>query len=192
MRVRRASVVAAVVAVLALTGCGAASDWATDCDTDGQGVIRCVGDDRPPAPQLELELLDGGTLDAAALRGQVVVINFWGSWCPPCRAEAADLEAIYQATRDRGVAFVGVNVRDERDRARAFERGRVTYPSLFDPASRLALDFNIPPNSIPATMIVDRNGRIAVVIREAVRQDDLQPLVEQIVAEPIKAEPVDG
>ncbi|MFV2109964.1 TlpA family protein disulfide reductase [Micromonospora sp. LOL_015] len=183
-RLARSAVLLAgtLAAALVLTGC-AASGWATDCETDPQGVIRCTGDDRPAAPELEAELLDGSAFDPAAYRGQVLVVNFWGSWCPPCRAEAADLEATYQATRDRGVRFLGINVRDERDKARAFEAGRVTYPSLFDPASRLALDFNIPPNSIPATMIIDRSGRIATVVRAEIRQDDLQPLVEQVAAE---------
>ncbi|WP_326555909.1 TlpA family protein disulfide reductase [Micromonospora sp. NBC_01813] len=174
-----------------LTGCGA-SGWETDCETDAQGIIRCVGEHRPAMPQLDAELLDGSSFDPASVRGQVLVVNFWGSWCPPCRAEAADLEATYQATRDQGVAFLGINIRDERDKAQAFEQGRVSYPSVFDPGSRLALDFNIPPNSIPATMIIDRDGRIATVVRREIRQEDLQPLVEQVAAEGIRADPVDG
>ncbi|MFY1635564.1 TlpA family protein disulfide reductase [Solwaraspora sp. WMMB335] len=187
---------------LALTGC-AGDSWQDNCQTDAQGIITCAGDNRPPAPELAAELLDGSTFDPAGYRGQVLVVNFWGSWCPPCRAEAADLEATYQATRDQGVGFLGVNVKDSRDAALAFEDGRVSYPSLFDPASRLALDFDIPPNSIPATIIVDRHGRIATVIRQAVRQEGLQPLIEQIaaeatvpvaepVADPATADPADG
>lgn len=183
------ALVGAVVAGLALTGCGA-SGWETDCETDSQGVISCVGDNRPAMPELDAELLDGSRFDPADYRGQVLVVNFWGSWCPPCRAEAADLEATYQATRDQGVAFLGINVRDERDKAIAFEQGRVSYPSVFDPGSRLALDFNIPPNSIPATMIIDRDGRIATVVRREIRQEGLQPLVEQIAAE--GTSPADG
>ena len=62
------------------------------------------------------------------------MLNFWGSWCAPCRAEADDLEATYQATKASGVTFLGINVQDSRDKALAFEEGRVTYPSLFDPA----------------------------------------------------------
>lgn len=111
------------------------------------------------------------------------MLNFWGSWCAPCRAEADDLEATYQATKGSGVAFLGVNVQDNRDKAVAFEEGRVTYPSLFDPASRLALALDIPPNTIPATVILDREGRIATVIRAAVTQDGLRPLVEKVAAE---------
>lgn len=113
----------------------------------------------------------------------MVVLNFWGSWCAPCRAEADDLEATYQATKGSGVTFLGINVQDSKDKALAFEEGRVTYPSIFDPPSRLALALDIPPNTIPATVVLDREGRIAVVIRAAVRQEGLQPIVERIAAE---------
>lgn len=113
----------------------------------------------------------------------MVVVNFWGSWCPPCRAEADDLEATYQATKASGVKFLGINVQDNRDKALAFEEGRVTYPSLFDPPSRLALAFDISPTTIPATVVLDRDGRVAVVIRSAVTQERLQPIVARIAAE---------
>jgi len=175
-------IAALATAVLVLTGC-TASRWEENCETTGQGVIECPAGSRAQAPTLAGELLDGTRYDLGVDRGQVVVINFWGSWCPPCRAEAADLEATYQATRDRGVRFLGINVKDERDKARAFEEGRVSYPSLFDPASRLALDFDISPNTIPATLVLDRAGGIAVVIRQAVRQDGLQPIIERLAAE---------
>jgi peroxiredoxin len=81
------------------------------------------------------------------------------------------------------VTFLGINIRDDRDRARAFERGRASYPSIFDPAGRMALDFDVPPSTIPATLVIDRSGRLAVVIRTAVRQPDLQPIVERIAGE---------
>ncbi|GAB3948422.1 hypothetical protein GCM10027614_45480 [Micromonospora vulcania] len=111
------------------------------------------------------------------------MLNFWGSWCAPCRAEADDLEGTYQATKGSAVTFLGINVQDQRDKAKAFEEGRVTYPSLFDPSSKLALALDIPPNTVPATVVLDRKGRIAVVIRAAVKQEGLQPIVERIAAE---------
>lgn len=177
-----ALLVTALLATVALAGCSGGS-WEENCETTPQGVIQCAPENRPPAPNVAGELLDGGRYDLAQDRGQVVVVNFWGSWCAPCVAEADDLEATYQATRDTGVTFLGVNVQDVRDKARAFEQGRVTYPSLFDPASRTALDFEIPPNNVPATIVLDREGRIAVVIRRGVRQDGLQPIVERLAAE---------
>ncbi|MEV0396655.1 TlpA family protein disulfide reductase [Polymorphospora rubra] len=177
------TVLLALLAAVALAGC-TSGGWEQDCDTTPDGVIECAPDNRPAAPDVAGELLTGGRYDLTQDRGQVVVVNFWGSWCAPCRAEAADLEATYQATKDSGVRFLGINVQDARDKAIAFEEGRVSYPSLFDPASRLALEFEVlPPNTVPATVVLDRDGRIAVVIRKAVRQETLEPIVARIAAE---------
>jgi thiol-disulfide isomerase/thioredoxin len=183
MRSRRpiAALLAAVTAVTALVGCSSGSEESR-CATDG-GIISCAPDQRSAPPKIAGELLTGGGYDLSTARGQVVVVNFWGSWCAPCRAEADDLEATYQATKGSGVTFLGINIQDNKDKAVAFEEGRVSYPSLFDPASRLALALDIPPNTIPATVVLDRDGRIATVIRAAIKQDGLQPIVERVAAE---------
>jgi peroxiredoxin len=181
----RRRVAAATAALLTGASLAACSDgnWEDNCSTTPQGVIECSPGKRPAAPKVSGELLAGGRYDLSQDRGQVVVVNFWGSWCAPCRAEADDLEATYRATRDRGVRFLGINIQDSRDKAIAFEEGRVTYPSLFDPASRVALDFEVPPNTIPATIVLDRDGRIAAVIRKGVRQEGLEPIVTRIAGE---------
>ncbi|MFD6563494.1 TlpA family protein disulfide reductase [Micromonospora profundi] len=173
----------AAVATVALAGCTSAQGREKTCTTTAEGIIECAPDQRSAPPKLAGELLTGGTYDISEARGQVVVVNFWGSWCAPCRAEADDLEAVYQATKGSGVSFLGINVQDQRDKAKAFEEGRVTYPSLFDPASRLALDLDIPPNTVPATVVLDREGRVAVVIRAAVKQEGLRPIVERVAGE---------
>ncbi|HEU4425754.1 MAG TPA: TlpA disulfide reductase family protein [Pilimelia sp.] len=158
------------------------------CGEDGTAAatanVEYAPADRTTAPTVTGELLDGGRYDLASARGTVVVVNFWGSWCPPCRAEIGDLEATYQATKAKGVSFLGINIRDDRDKARAFQAGRVSYPSLFDPQSRLALAFDVPPNAIPATIVLDRVGRVAVVIRRAVLRADLEPIIARVAAEP--------
>ncbi|WP_190255420.1 TlpA family protein disulfide reductase [Dactylosporangium sucinum] len=147
------------------------------------GVVAAA--DRARAPRLEGELLDGGRFDPESVAGMAVVVNFWASWCAPCRAEAEELNATAEATRELGARFVGVNVRDGRDQARAFVEGRELYPSLFDPPGRIALAFtDVPPNTIPATVIIDRRGRVAVVLRKAVTQRELEPLVRQVAEEP--------
>ena len=183
MRTRRpiAALLAAIAAATALVGCSSGSEESR-CASDGV-TITCAPDQRSKTPKVSGELLTGGSYDISQARGQVVVVNFWGSWCAPCRAEADDLEATYQATRGSGVTFLGINVQDQRDKAKAFEEGRVSYPSIFDPASRLALAFDIPPNTTPATVVLDREGRIATVIRAAVTRDGLRPIVERIAAE---------
>ncbi|MEU4367391.1 TlpA family protein disulfide reductase [Micromonospora chersina] len=183
MRTRRlaAALLAAVTAGTALVGCSSGSEESR-CESDGV-TITCAPDQRSKTPKVSGELLTGGSYDVSEARGQVVVVNFWGSWCAPCRAEADDLEATYQATKASGVTFLGINVQDSKDKAIAFEEGRVTYPSLFDPASRQALNFDIPPNTTPATVVLDREGQVAVVIRRAVTREELQPVVERVAAE---------
>ncbi|MGN9913167.1 TlpA family protein disulfide reductase [Phytohabitans sp. LJ34] len=179
MRLRAA--LAALFLAATLTACdGGERDG---CDTSSTGTIECPVDKRPTPPRLSGELLEGGRYDLSQDRGQVVVINFWGSWCAPCRAEIDDLEQVYLATKDRGVRFLGINIRDDRDKAKAFQQGKVTYPSVIDPSSKLALDFDIPPNTIPATIVLDREGRIAVVIRASVKAADFEPIVARVAAE---------
>jgi thiol-disulfide isomerase/thioredoxin len=111
------------------------------------------------------------------------VVNFWGSWCSPCRAEADDLEQTYQATKGGGVSFIGVNSRDGRDAAKAFEKGRVSFPSVYDPDGEVALSFDVTQVTTPSTLILDKQGRIAIGLRKATTAAELRPLVERIVAE---------
>jgi thiol-disulfide isomerase/thioredoxin len=129
--------------------------------------------------------MDGkGTFDMTQHRGEVVVVNFWASYCPPCRTEAPELEKVLAATRAQGVTFVGVNVHDQRDAAdRYLADIKPTYGSIFDPSSAKALDFDVPPNAIPATIILDKAGRIAAVIRGGVDQPLLEPIVRDLLAE---------
>lgn len=182
MRRLVAVVLTAVTAAGALAGCGSAS-WESDCVTSASNIIECAPDQRPEARQVTGELLEGGTYDVSSERGNVVVVNFWGSWCNPCRAEADDLENTYQATKAQKVSFIGVNVRDDKDAAKEFERGRVTYPSIFDPQGSVALKFDVSQVTTPATLILDRQGRIAVALRKSTTVGELQPLVERVAAE---------
>jgi thiol-disulfide isomerase/thioredoxin len=182
---------ALVLCLAVLSGCSTGRN-AVD-QTAGGGNRYVAGDgrtvvfapkDRKPAPVVRGSTVDGGSFDLGSVRGHVVVVNFWASWCAPCRLEAGELEAVHLSTKDSGVRFIGVDSRDEQDAARAFLAGRVTYPSLFDPAGRIALRFtDVPPTTLPATLIVDKAGRVAAVIRASVTQDALTKLVDQIGAE---------
>lgn len=119
--------------------------------------------------------------------GKVVVINLWGQWCAPCRAEADDLEMSYEATRDLGVQFLGINVRDpQRDKAQDFVvDNQVTYPSIYDPPMRTlaALGGNYPTSVIPSTLVLDRQHRVAGVFLKALLADDLTPVIERVASE---------
>ena len=183
MRRLTATLITAVAAAGLLAGCGEES-WEKRCTTTPDRVIECAPEQRPQVSGVTGELLDGGAYDVANDRGKVVVVNFWGSWCNPCRAEADDLEKTYQATKDKGVAFIGVNSRDDRDAAQAFERRfGVTFPSVWDPAAKVALTFDVTQVATPSTLILDRQGRIAVAIRQPTILSQLQPLVERVAAE---------
>lgn len=174
-----------VALVVALSGCS--SGTPTSADDNAISVEYVVGD-RKPAPPIAGELLDGSAYDMASLKGKVVVVNFWASWCAPCRVEAADLEKVYADTEASGVEFLGINIRDDRDKAKAFVIGRASYPSIFDPAGRVGLGFtDIALSTPPSTLVVDREGRVAAIIRTSVHAEDLQPIVARVAAEQPRA-----
>jgi thiol-disulfide isomerase/thioredoxin len=173
MRARRWRAAAlTVVATLALTAC---SSSGTSAGANAASQMFASGK-RVAAPAVTGTLLAGATFDLSADRGHVVVVNFWGSWCAPCRSEAADLQSVYAS----GAAdFVGVNVRDDHDAASAYVSAhQITYPSIFDPSGRVALAFrNVPPSSVPATIVIDPAGKIAGIHFGAISTADLKKMI---------------
>ncbi|KKD12313.1 hypothetical protein TR66_26725 [Streptomyces sp. WM6391] len=119
-------------------------------------------------------------------RGYVIVINVWGSWCAPCRAEAPALKKISDATGKLGVRFGGFNTRDNDSAAMAFERSyKITYPSLRDRDGRLVLRFDglVPVSAVPSTVLIDRSGHIAARIIGPTTYDTLNTVVRELAAE---------
>lgn len=133
-------------------------------------------------------MTDGKTTSLSDFEGDVVVLNVWGQWCGPCRGEADDLERVYENTKDLGVVFLGINVRDnQQDKAQDFVIDRnVSYPSIYDPAMRtlIALGRDYPTSVIPTTIVLDREHRVAAVYLKELLAEDLQPVVERIAQEP--------
>ncbi|TYB48741.1 TlpA family protein disulfide reductase [Actinomadura chibensis] len=186
----RAAVAAAALCGL-LAGCAG-----TSASGDGQGSdTRFVSGDgnvteykaagRKAVQDVGGDALDGRPVKLADLKGKVVVVNFWASWCAPCRGEAPSLEQVYSENKAKGVEFLGVNFKDSKANAQAFERKlKVTYPSLFDADGQVTLAFRaVPPNAIPSTLVLDRQGRVAARIIGSTTYSKLNPLVAKALAE---------
>jgi thiol-disulfide isomerase/thioredoxin len=143
----------------------------------------------PPDQRRELPTVSGpalgsnNTITTQDYRGKVVVINVWGSWCPPCRKEAPDLQAASVETKDVA-QFVGITSKDyDPAPAEAFVRSfKITYPSIYDPTGKVLLAFagELPPSAIPSTMIIDREGRLAVRVLSEVSKITLVDMINDV------------
>lgn len=115
-----------------------------------------------PAPEFALAAKDGGEVSLAGLEGQVVMVNFWASWCGPCRQEMPHLEALHQRYSSLGFTMLGVNVDKDKGDAEGFlEETPVTFPILFDPESSVSELYEVI--AMPTTVLVDRDGNMRFI-----------------------------
>ena len=140
-----------------------------------------------PAPLFALSLFDGEHLSLDGLRGKVVVVNFWASWCfPACYEEAPVLEGAWRTYKDRDVVVVGVNVQDTEKAAKEFmERFQFTFPNGPDPGGKISIDYGV--YGIPETFVLDKEGRIAHKHVGAVTADVLSAQIEGLLRQAPRA-----
>lgn len=124
--------------------------------------------------------LDGSELSLADLKGVPVILNFWASWCGPCREEQPGLERIWQKYKDQGVQFLGINFRDTEANARAYmDEFKVTYPSIFNPPGQIASQYNVA--AVPTTVFIDKEGKIVGKWPGAISESQLEANIEELL-----------
>jgi cytochrome c biogenesis protein CcmG/thiol:disulfide interchange protein DsbE len=157
MRLKAVGQTLAVATVVALLGL---LTWKVAFGDTGGAAAKLAAGEHPVAPTFTLPRLDkDATLSLDSLRGKAVVVNFWASWCEPCKDEAPMLQAAYERYRDRGLVVVGVDVEDFRSDARAFmRRYGMTYPVVHATNKRLVGSYGV--TGYPETFFVDRAGRL--------------------------------
>ncbi len=138
--------------------------------------------DSGAAPDFRLSLFDGGQLRLSELQGQVVLVNFWASWCIPCRDEAPVLEQAWQHYRDQDVVFVGVAYLDTDKEAKAFlEEFKVTYPNGPDLGTKIAPTYRLA--GVPETFFIDKKGQIADLEIGPLTETRLVNAIEKLLQE---------
>jgi thiol-disulfide isomerase/thioredoxin len=173
---------AALVAVLLTGWASGGNNGVTDVAGNPSAVLYSAGH-RPLVPDFTATTLAGSRLSFSSYRGQVVVVNFWGSWCAPCRAEAPALALTAEQYRPAGVAFLGVDVRDTTASALAFTHDfGMTYPSVSDADSVITLDFTavVPIAGTPTTLVVDRTGHIAGAVFGTATHQELTDILAEV------------
>ncbi|HEX6248513.1 MAG TPA: TlpA disulfide reductase family protein [Nocardioidaceae bacterium] len=189
-RRRTITLVSVLIAGTALAGCSNDEVGSTGSQgfVSGKGIItRLAVDEREKPGDVSGETLEGDPISLEDFAGRTVVVNVWGSWCAPCRAEAPDLVAASEELASDDVQFLGINSRDlDRAAAQAFQRRfEVPYPSIYDQKGQTLLAFRgtLSPNAIPSTVVIDEQGRVAASVIGEVTRATLVGLVEDVMAE---------
>jgi peroxiredoxin len=190
LRARRRTVVLAaavltgvLLAVVLVAGwAGGGNSGVTDVGGNPSAIIYTAGH-RPLAPEFTGTTLTGSKLSFSSYRGQVVVLNFWGSWCDPCREEAPALAVVAKQYQSANTTFLGVDERDTTASAEAFTRNfGIPYPSVNDPSQEIALDFTavVPLEGTPTTLVIDRTGHIAGAVFGTATYPELSAILAKV------------
>ncbi len=191
MKSRQRLASAVLVTALAVSGCagtdaveqGSGSQFRYNSANVPGSLIPVAK--RKPSGDFSGQLLDGATYRLAAQAGKVVVVNFWGTWCPPCVIETPQFDSVYRSYKSKGVTFVGIDTKDVRDKAKAFVRDNdITYPIVFDEQGETAVRIgDIPTQGMPFSVLIDKRSRVAAVYVGAVSPKDIEPVLDKLVAE---------
>ncbi len=145
--------------LLVTAACSLFAPPAVTPETGGVTPIAPRSSVTRPAPDFTLTTLDGDSLTLSDYQGQVVLVNFWASWCPPCNAEVDDLNAYYEAHKDEGFTIIGVNVEDTPEDAKAFvEQHGVAFPIVIDTEAKVAGDYNVI--GLPSSYFINQDGEL--------------------------------
>ncbi len=185
----RVALAGALLLLAVLGGCGGGDSLADR--SQGAGYLAGDGTIQRYAPRdrdIEISVrgpsLTGTELDTAQWRGSVVVINTWGSWCSPCNAEAPDLAAVSREYSQRGVKFIGINLKQRPEAGMAFERKfKIPYPSVAWDGGKVLLQLKGKAASTPTTLIIDPQGRLAGRVSGQISRSTLTGLLDQVLAE---------
>lgn len=182
---------AVLLATVLVAGCTASTDAPQQTGSEFRFVEGTpageviAANERQDAPNITGELLDGEKFELDRHAGKIVVMNFWASWCAPCRVEAPDLQQVYQQYQPQGVELIGVLVRDTKGQGDTFsQQVGMTYPSIFDPSAKIALQLNgYPLAAIPSTVVIDADGKVAAAYVSVVDLESLTGTIKKLLAE---------
>lgn len=185
-----ATILAAVLAMTTLTACSDESSGGPCAGTyrfetaSKPGRVFAAGD-RERACAFTGTFLDGTHYRLGQDTGKVIVVNFWASWCAPCKVETPQFDLLHRELMDRDITFVGVDYRDVKDKAREFvDTHDISFPSLFDPLGELPIKLgNIATPGPPFTVLIDKKQRVAAVYLGIQSPKDLEPALDTLAAE---------
>ena len=181
----------AAVALVAIAGCSTATGGDTGFVSSDGSITKVDAGDREPAPTLEGEDLHGDPISSEDYAGEILVVNVWGSWCAPCRAEAPELVEAAKELKSENVQFLGLTTKSQtgegapsQDVEFAEDSG-MPYPSIqdYDGEQQLGFVDSLPANAIPTTWVIDEQGRVAARVLGETTASTLAGLVEDVKAD---------